>query len=55
MTTFGSDKVRDPALLLARILLSLLFLIFGWEKLTNYSGRSAISRRPACRCRPWQR
>jgi putative oxidoreductase len=38
MTAFGSDKTKDAAILLARILLSLLFLIFGWGKLTNYSG-----------------
>jgi putative oxidoreductase len=38
MMLFGSDRVRDPALLLARVLLSVLFLIFGWGKLTNFGG-----------------
>ncbi|MFA7496943.1 MAG: DoxX family protein [Acidithiobacillus sp.] len=41
MKTFGSDKVKDEVILLARFLLVLLFLIFGWEKLTNYSGTVA--------------
>ena len=36
MMLFGSDRVRDAALLLARVLLAVLFLIFGWGKLTNY-------------------
>ena len=38
MMIFGADKVRDPALLLGRILLMVLFLIFGWGKLTNFGG-----------------
>ena len=38
MMIFGADKVRDSAILLARILLSVLFLIFGWGKLTNFGG-----------------
>ncbi len=29
---------QDAVLLAARTLLSLLFLIFGWEKITHYSG-----------------
>jgi putative oxidoreductase len=33
---FGADRVRDGALLLARVLLSALFLIFGWAKLTDF-------------------
>jgi putative oxidoreductase len=36
MMVFGADRVRDGALLLARVLLSLLFLIFGWAKLTGF-------------------
>lgn len=36
MIRFGADGVRDGALLLARVLLSVLFLIFGWEKLTDF-------------------
>ena len=39
MDSFGSEKTRDEVLLLvARILLAVLFLIFGWSKLMNYSG-----------------
>ncbi|MCR2831797.1 DoxX family protein [Acidithiobacillus ferrooxidans] len=41
MNTFGSDKIKGEAILVARFLLVLLFLIFGWEKLTNYSGTVA--------------
>ena len=40
-TDFGSGKVRDEALLLGRVLLALLFLTFGWSKLTDYSGTIA--------------
>jgi putative oxidoreductase len=38
MTTFGSERVRDEVLLIARILLIVLFLAFGWSKLTGYAG-----------------
>ena len=38
MATFGSERVRDEAILVARILLVVLFLVFGWGKLTDYSG-----------------
>ncbi|WP_422529120.1 DoxX family protein [Serratia fonticola] len=31
-----SESVKDGTILLARILLMLLFLIFGWMKLTNF-------------------
>jgi putative oxidoreductase len=42
MDSFGSEKTRDDVLLLvARILLAVLFLIFGWSKLMNYSGTVA--------------
>jgi putative oxidoreductase len=33
-----SDSFKDPVLLAARLLLVLLFLIFGWQKLTNFAG-----------------
>lgn len=36
MTLFGADKVQDVALLLARVLMVILFLTFGWAKLTNF-------------------
>ena len=38
MTTFGSERIRNEILLVARILLVLLFLVFGWGKLTDYAG-----------------
>jgi len=41
MSDFGSERIRDEVLLIARILLALLFLIFGWGKLTDYSGTVA--------------
>ena len=41
MTTFGSERVRDEAILVARVLLAVLFLVFGWGKLTNYAGTAA--------------
>ena len=37
MTDLGSERIRDEALLIARILLAVLFLVFGWVKLTDYS------------------
>ena len=41
MTDFGSTKLRDEVILLARILMILLFVIFGWGKMTNFSGTAA--------------
>lgn len=35
--TFLANQ-KDISLLLSRILLVILFLLFGWEKLVNYSG-----------------
>lgn len=37
MTMFGSARNEDEIVLAARILLVVLFLVFGWDKLTNYS------------------
>ena len=41
MTDLGSARIRDEALLIARILLAVLFLVFGWRKLTDYTGTVA--------------
>ena len=41
MTDFGATKIRDEVILLARILMILLFVIFGWSKVTNFSGTMA--------------
>jgi putative oxidoreductase len=38
VTDFGSQRIKDEALLIARILLAMLFLKFGWAKLNDYSG-----------------
>jgi putative oxidoreductase len=35
------EKQQDLLLLLARVLLVILFLIFGWEKLTDFSGTAS--------------
>jgi putative oxidoreductase len=36
MLDLGVGKTRDGALLAARILLMLLFVLFGWDKLTKF-------------------
>src|SRR5258708_5169337 len=41
MTTFFAERVRDEVILAARILLIVLFVVFGWSKLTDYSGTVA--------------
>jgi len=41
VSDFGSERIRDEVLLIGRIMLALLFLIFGWGKLTDYSGTVA--------------
>lgn len=33
---FACEKLRDPLILLSRILLSLLFIIFGWQKFVGF-------------------
>src|SRR3954464_2094311 len=38
MQNFGAERIKDEAILVARILLVVLFVVFGWGKLTNYSG-----------------
>ncbi|MEW6437657.1 MAG: DoxX family protein [Pseudomonadota bacterium] len=40
-STFGAETVRDVVLLVARILLVLLFVIFGWQKLIGFGGTVA--------------
>ena len=41
MFKLSAEKLADSSLLLARFLLVLLFLIFGWQKLTGFSGTVA--------------
>jgi putative oxidoreductase len=41
MGTFGAERVRDEAVLIARILLIVLYVVFGWGKLTDYTGTVA--------------
>jgi len=38
MLNAGSDNIRNAAILIARMMLALLFIIFGWKKLTGFSG-----------------
>ena len=37
MFAIEADRFRNEVILAARVLLVLLYLIFGWSKLTNYS------------------
>jgi putative oxidoreductase len=41
MYDFDSEMIKDGTLLAARVLLGLLFLIFGWAKLEDFSGTAA--------------
>jgi putative oxidoreductase len=41
MTAFSAGRPNDGIILVARILLVTLFLVFGWDKLINYSGALA--------------
>lgn len=36
------DRRKDEVLLLARVLLAAMFVIFGWSKLTGFSGTVAL-------------
>jgi putative oxidoreductase len=36
MSTFGAERAQDKVVLAARILLIVLFVMFGWSKLTDY-------------------
>jgi putative oxidoreductase len=35
--TFGAEQIKDPVLLIARILMMILFVVFGWRKLIGFS------------------
>jgi putative oxidoreductase len=37
MSDLGAGKISDAVILAARILLVVLLLVFGWEKLNNYT------------------
>lgn len=41
MSQHGADKFADELILAARVLLMLLFLLFGWQKITGYSQTAA--------------
>lgn len=41
MMKFGAGRCPDGAILIARIFLMLLFVIFGWQKLSGFSGTEA--------------
>ncbi|AJK50392.1 DoxX family protein [Burkholderia plantarii] len=38
MRYLSLDKQKDGVLLLARVLLMVLFVLFGWQKLTGFAG-----------------
>jgi putative oxidoreductase len=38
MFTLVAERIRNEVILAARVLLVLLFVIFGWSKLTDYGG-----------------
>lgn len=38
MFALGAERMRNEVALVARVLLVVLFVIFGWGKLTNYAG-----------------
>ena len=58
MIDLGSERIRDEVLLIARILLAVLFLVFGWIKLTDYSWTVAYMRQSGAPLHPsprlWQ-
>ena len=35
-TKFGTESLKNELLLIARVLIVLLYVIFGWQKLTDY-------------------
>ncbi|MDR3505160.1 MAG: DoxX family protein [Acidocella sp.] len=41
MFKYGAEKFSDELILAARFLLVLLYLIFGWQKITDYTGTVA--------------
>jgi putative oxidoreductase len=41
MGAFGADRGKDGVIVFARLLLVVLFLVFGWNKLTDYHGTVA--------------
>lgn len=38
MSSFGADRLRDEVLLVSRLMLVLLYAVFGWSKLFDYAG-----------------
>jgi putative oxidoreductase len=38
MFALGAERTRNEVILAARVLLVMLFVIFGWSKLTDYGG-----------------
>lgn len=48
------DSKKDELLLAGRVLMMILFVLFGWQKLNGFSGTVAYMastgrRRPSCR------
>jgi putative oxidoreductase len=45
MQTFSAERFRDETILVARILLIVLFVIFGWTKLSDFTATVATMAR----------
>jgi len=41
MRYLSLEQQKDPVLLIARVLLMVLFILFGWQKLTGFAGAVA--------------
>src|SRR5262245_60991162 len=41
MNMFGAERVRDEAILIARVLLVLVFLVYGIDKIADIKGTTA--------------
>src|SRR4051794_4245996 len=42
MSTFNAERDRDEIILGAGVLLNVLFVVFGWSKLTRYSAKGRL-------------
>ena len=51
MSKYGADKFADELIMAARVLLMLLFLLFGWQKITATPKPPLTWRRSEPRCR----
>ncbi|MBR8093140.1 DoxX family membrane protein [Burkholderia cenocepacia] len=54
MHTFSLDRHTDALFLLARVLLSLLFILFGWQRLAGFAGTVGYMTSAADDTRKWR-